>query len=109
MTLPEYITNFFSKMTLGFLDPIISGLYSIFPAFIILGIIFGVVGLFFRGTRGAAAVSLVICLILCGVFPSMGEFLSSIFSWFGSSIDMSSATSAAEEGLSSGMSNIQGL
>lgn len=110
MTLPEYISNFFSNISSGITNPLIEGIYSIFPALVILGFIFSFIGLFFQRTRVPSLVTLLLCVFLCATVPSMGEFVQSIFNWFGATnVDMTSASEAARQGTEEGMTAIQAL
>lgn len=110
MTLPEMITDFFQKVQSGIIDPLINGLYFLMPGFLVLALIVAVLTLIFAQRASAKIGAIAMVIVLAAVIPSIPELMNAFMSWFGGSgsVDVSSATDAAQQGLDAGMAETLG-
>lgn len=111
MTLPEYILNIFNKFNSGILSPLIQGLYMVMPYIAVIGFGASIIWLIFADRKGPAIGSLVLSIVLIAVFVDVPNLINLIINWFSGSgtVDVSSATASAQNGLNQGISNISSL
>ena len=111
MSLPEYITNMFNKLTTGVLNPFLSGLFGIIPTLSVIMVVISLIWLIFASRKGPALVTLIITLLICFFVNDIPSLINAIFNYSGASgtVDVSSAADTASQALQNGQSNIQGL
>lgn len=110
MTLPEMITDFFSKIQSGILDPLIGGLYYLLPGLLVLALVAAVAMLIFAQRMSTKIGAVVTIMVIAAIMPQIPDVINAFMSWFGGSgnVDLGSATDAAKEGIDSGMADTLG-
>lgn len=110
MTLPDYIYDFFVKINTGILSPILSGLAYILPIILLIALMGSVIWIIFA-TRKAPAVAFTFLLLIGNAYlHTLPTALTLFNDWFNgsSTVDLSSATEAYNEGIQEGYSALEG-
>lgn len=110
MTLPEFITDFFTKIETGILSPVLSGITYIAPLLLTIMLIGSFIWIFFASRKGPAVGTFIGLLAVYIYFGMLPDLVSLLVSWFApnSTVDLSSATNAYNDGLQNGYNAIQG-